>query len=194
MKRNIIYGSRKISDNEELYLQVKMDEQGKYSLSHYDDAMLTAYLIKNKYGDISILDGTAGAGGNSISFGIIFSNVKTIEMDTERFKLLSYNIKELFKLDNILINDDFYNHINDDYNLLFLDPPWGGPDYKYKNMLRLTISNKTMKDIANFILSKNRKLVLKLPFNYDLTEFNGIFYEKYKIKNYLLILIKNKRK
>ena len=184
-----IHGMRKISNNEKLYSQVKLDEEGKYSLSHYDDAMLTAFLIKNKFGDIKIMDGTGGAGGNSIAFGLIFSDVTTIELNKDRFQLLSYNIKELFKLENKLINDSFYEHINEDYRLLFLDVPWGGKNYKNFKKLRLTIANKSLLEIAQYLLKQNKKVVLKLPFNYDLSEFNNIKYEKYKIKNYLLIFI-----
>jgi len=194
MFKSLSHGQRVISDAEKLYTELKMDEQGKYSLSHYDDAMLTAFLIKNKFGDVKILDGTGGAGGNSIAFGLLFSDVISIEIDPERFKLLKYNVKDLFKLDNELFNDSFYNHIDDEYNLLFLDPPWGGPDYKLKKNLRLTIANKTMKEIASYLLNKNRRLILKLPFNYDLSEFSSLSYEKYRIKNYLLIVFYNYKK
>ena len=59
----------------------------------------------------------------------------SIEKNEIHYNLLKNNI-EILNIDNIkLINDDFINYINlnninEKYDLLFIDPPWGGPNYK----------------------------------------------------------------
>lgn len=138
--------------------------------------------------DITILDGTACVGGDSITFGKMFGTVISTEIDRRRYKMLKNNLAE-YNLRNVIpINDDCVkicgrlNYVD----ILYLDPPWGGKQYKLSANLRLTLGNKFIDDIIKNILdqSNNPKkssiklIALKLPKNYDL-------YSLYKkIKNY----------
>ena len=159
-----------------------------YSLSYKEDADLLSNIIKEKFGDIKILDGTASIGGNSISFGLHFSNIISIEKNKERFKYLEINMKA-HNIKSILYNDDVLNHLNDDYDLIFLDPPWGGPNYKLEKSISLSLSNITLKDLTKKLRILGKIIVYKLPFNYNLNDFSEHNYEKYNIKNYLIIII-----
>jgi 16S rRNA G966 N2-methylase RsmD len=169
-------------------IKLKGDTEGMYSLSYKEDADLLSNIIKEKFGDIKILDGTAGIGGNSISFGLHFSNVISIEMNKERFKYLETNI-ELCNVKSTLYNDDVLNHLNDDYELIFIDPPWGGPNYKLEKSLSLSLGNVKLKDLTKKLRELGKIIVYKLPFNYNLNEFSEYNYEIHKIKNYLIIII-----
>jgi len=169
-------------------IKLKGDTEGMYSLSYKEDADILSNIIKEKFGDIKILDGTSSIGGNSISFGLNFSNTISIEINTERFKYLQTNIK-LFNLKTILYNDDVLNHLNDDYDLIFIDPPWGGPNYKLKNYISLSLSNMKLKDLTKKLKELEKIIIYKLPFNYNLNDFSNHNYEIYKIKNYLIIII-----
>ena len=169
-------------------LKLKGDTEGMYSLSYKEDADLLSNIIKDKFGDIKIIDGTSGIGGNSISFGLHFSSIVSIEINKERFKYLQANL-EFFKLKCTLYNDDMLNHLNDDYDLIFIDPPWGGPNYKLEKSLSLSLGNIKLKELTKILRELNKIIVYKLPFNYNLNDFSEYNYEIYKIKNYLIIII-----
>jgi 16S rRNA G966 N2-methylase RsmD len=173
---------------EENNIKLKGDIEGMYSLSYKEDADLVSNIIKEKFGDVKILDGTSGIGGNSISFGLNFSNTILIEINKERFEYLKINTK-LYNLTSILYNDDMLNHLNDDYDLIFIDPPWGGPNYKLETSISLSLSNITLKDLTKKLRILGKIIVYKLPFNYNLNDFSEHNYEIYNIKNYLIIII-----
>lgn len=170
------------------YDNLKSDKEGMYSLSHKDDADLLSFIIKEKYGDVNILDGTAGIGGNSISFGLNFNKVISIEKNKERF---NYLVENLFKfgLKNKTINGNVLEKLNEDYDLIFLDPPWGGPSYKYEKNLSLYLDDISLKDLVKKLRDLNKIIVLKLPFNYNLNDFSDFNYQIHKVKNYLIIII-----
>ena len=169
-------------------IKIKGDTEGFYSLSYKEDADLLSNIIKEKFGDVKILDGTAGIGGNSISFGLHFTNLISIEINKERFKYLESNL-EMFQIKSKLINDDVLNHLNEDYDLVFFDPPWGGPNYKLEKLLSLKLGNIKLKDLTKQLKEMNKTIVFKLPFNYNLLEFSEYNYEIHNIKNYLIIII-----
>jgi len=169
-------------------IKIKGDIEGMFSLSYKEDADLLSTIIKNKFGDIKILDGTSGIGGNTISFGLHFSNLISIEINKERFKFLQKNI-EIFNINAKLYDDDMLNHLNDDYDLIFIDPPWGGPNYKLEKSISLSLGNIKLNDLTKILRDKNKIIVYKLPFNYNLSEFSLYNYEIHKIKNYLIIII-----
>ena len=172
------------------YTDLKADTEGLYSLSHKSDANKLSSIIKDKYGDIRIMDATAGLGGNSISFGKHFSNVISIELNPDRYKLLKENL-EVHKVNNMVFNGNFLNYINMNYDLILIDPPWGGPNYKFEKSIRIHMDNKSLKDITKILKEKDKIVVFKLPFNYDLNEFKKYNYQIYQIKNYLILIIDN---
>lgn len=170
------------------YQNLKSDNEGLYSLSHKEDADKLTHIIKEKYGNINIMDATSGIGGNSISFGSNFSTVISIEMNAERFEMLKENIQSR-KLNNILLYGNFMTYINMDYDLIFLDPPWGGPNYKYEKSTHFGINNTSLKEVTKILRSKDKIVIWKLPFNYNLNEFDKFNYEIHHIKNYLILII-----
>jgi 16S rRNA G966 N2-methylase RsmD len=181
------------------YKNLKFDKEGLWSISLPNNADLISRIIINEIGNGIILDGMAGIGGNSISFCKYFNKVISVEIDKHRFNLLNNNIN-LYNFTNIsLLNIDVTElftkkiyidliiNICDGY---FFDPQWGGKDYKKKKKLKLNICNNTLFNFIEFIRKYNKKkIIFKLPFNYDLTEFSKFNYKKYNIHNYNLIII-----
>lgn len=151
--------------------------------------------------DITITDATAGTGGNTISFATYFKHVNAIEIDEIRFKYLVNNIN-VYKLNNITVyNDDCLKILDSiqNHDVIFIDPPWGGKDYKKQNNLKLYISGQPIETVCNNLCStqKNLKLiVLKLPKNYDISYFyknvnsnNKKIYWYNLSKMYILIIV-----
>lgn len=170
---------------------LEYDDVGLYSITLPSDADFISKLIAGETGTNSIiLDGTAGLGGNSISFCKYFKHVISIELEPNRFIMLKNNIKSYDFKNITIINDNFLNHLNDNVQAYYFDPPWGGPDYKKPEMISITINNLTLFDIVKKIRENNQApIFFKLPYNYDLKEFNQLNYMINKIKNYQIITI-----
>jgi hypothetical protein len=167
------------------------DTEGLYSITLPPEANEISFIIYNLLGtNITICDGTAGIGGNTISFGKKFNKIISIELCKNRFKLLEHNIK-IFNLLNVeLINQTCLDYLNIQCSAYFFDPPWGGPEYKTKKHIRFKLGEMKLIEIVKKIKAFGQKIVFfKLPNNYDLTEFSEFNYNINKIKKYQLITI-----
>lgn len=174
------------------------DDVGLYSISIVRDAKATTqffvgemYKLKKHTKTMTIMDGTGGLGGNAISFCFAFKNVSVFEIDQDRFKMLQKNMSN-YKFDNFsLYNKNCLNYFNPKIDIYFFDPPWGGPEYKNEEKLRLKLGDKTLLEIVEDIrkIRKDTFISFKLPFNYDLTEFIKFRLKKLQIRNSLIILI-----
>jgi 16S rRNA G966 N2-methylase RsmD len=152
--------------------------QNSETISSIIDSQIPQHIQRS---DITILDGTACVGGDSISFGKNFGSVVSTEIDPDRFKMLVNNLRE-YDLSNVVpLNDDctkIYKRLNF-IDIMYFDPPWGGKSYKNEKNLRLNLSNVPIEDIIISIFNKSdhtklmirsdvKMIVLKLPKNYDL--------------------------
>lgn len=97
----------------------------------------------------TITDMTSCVGGNVISFSRFFKEVNAIEIDPLRFSFLKHNTEEVVGAKNVnfingnavellLGNTSETNEagasggggVSLKQDILFMDPPWGGLDYK----------------------------------------------------------------
>jgi len=157
--------------------------------------------------DITVFDGTACVGGDSISFGRSFGSVVASEIDETRYGMLVNNLLE-YELYNVVpVNADcikLCKRLNF-IDIMYFDPPWGGKQYKNSQNLRLTISDVYIDDLVNSVFDETDKhrsdvqmVALKLPKNYDLKSlYDNIKYQSvtmylYELhKMYIVIVIKN---
>lgn len=181
-------------DNDLNIDELKFDDIGLYSISLPKDADIISNFIKSNMdiNSITIVDGTAGIGGNSISFCNNFKNVIAFEIDKNRFDILNNNLK-VYNFTNITTynSNSLENIENIKPDVYFFDPPWGGPNYKkYKN---LTFKfndldlDQIVINIKNF--NKNSYISFKLPTNFNLSIFNNFKYKLLNLKKMLIILI-----
>ena len=169
---------------------IKYDEEGLWSLSYHKEADQISKLILELVNNNLIMDCTAGLGGDTFSFSKYFNKVISIELDKNRFKMLKQNIIHTNIKNVKMYNSDCIKYFKKKCDAYFFDPPWGGPDYKYKESISIKLSNKSLYEIVKIIRKYNKGLIFfKLPFNYDLSEFNEFNYNVNKIRNYLLISI-----
>jgi len=155
--------------------KILIDDVGKYSITLPDKTKIITNLI-SKYlnsKDIIVTDAMACIGGDTLSFSKEFKSVNAIELDKKRFEYLKHNMN-LFDCKNITFyNDDYLKLINTlQQDVIYIDPPWGGPDYKIKKNIKIKIGDKKLEEICDEIIQNKlcKLLVLKLPFNYDLAE------------------------
>ena len=183
------------------YHSLLIDDTGKFSISCPRDAeFITNIIIKaiTKLRMVSnqviITDATAGVGGNTISFEKHFGKVNAVEVDKVRFDYLVNNMSVYESTSTVCINEDYTAiHMTLNQDVVFIDPPWGGPDYKHQEDIKITLSDvpieKTIHDILDH--KKTAIVVLKLPLNYDYVFFDTCFpnNEKYKNKNMNIIVM-----
>jgi 16S rRNA G966 N2-methylase RsmD len=183
--------------SEDKLKELKYDEEGLYSITLPEEAKIISSLLvkslKKEAKKSIIFDGTAGLGGNTLSFCNYFKNVISCEINKSRYDILKKNI-ELYKYNNIVINNINcieYIKNNNSSDVYFFDPPWGGPDYKFKTNISLKLSNMSLINIVKLIKNKNNNAIIcfKLPFNYNFNEFENMKYYKKKIKNMIILLI-----
>ena len=161
--------------NNNFYTNLLLDEVGYYSATSEKIAKIITKLI-NKYVDKKsiITDGTAGVGGNTISFAKFFKKINAVEINIDRFSYLQNNINLHKQQDQInLYNMDYvtsYHMLKQD--VIFLDPPWGGKTYKQEKQLRLYLSQLCIVDFCNKLMHHSKIIVLKVPKNFDFKHFN----------------------
>jgi 16S rRNA G966 N2-methylase RsmD len=188
-----------------LYNNLLMTNEGLYSITHAHYAnQITNFIIQSlgsnkKSNDLIITDATANVGGNTLNFSKHFKHVNAIELSKINCHVLKNNVLKVYNRENVnIICSDFLDIINNlKQDIIFMDPPWGGPDYKKKENLILQLSNINISTIIdNIFKNKNASMVvIKVPSNIDLNEIiktiNFKKFEFFKIKNYGLIIIKN---
>ncbi len=176
-------------DNCKDLVNLKFDTEGLWSISYPNDANKISEGIKifEKTGIKinTIFDMTAGLGGNTISFCKYFDNVIASEIDHERFKILENNMKNYnYQNYELLIGDSIaqLSTLKKEIDAVFIDPPWGGPNYKYDTNINITLSGLELHEIVKIVTnykyneSKIKVLSLKLPYNFDFKSF----YQKIK--------------
>jgi len=138
-----------------------------------------------------ITDATACIGGNTIYFEKDFKVVIAIEKDPDNFKILKTNTKKSITY-NCSYNDIMYTIQQD---LIFIDPPWGGSNYKNEENLILRLDGVNVLDIIDNLYHFTRFVALKVPNNFDTTKLNENFWNHaihiiytYKKNNYKLII------
>ena len=189
-----------------------MTNKGIYSITKYDDAQwITDCIIdtispltkkdeesiKSILYGYNIIDSTACIGGNTINFAKYFFNVNAIELNKIHYSVLRNNIDAL-NIKNVKIHEgnflDVIKEKNIKSDIIFIDPPWGGFQYKVHKYFNLKLGNIPINEVIEKLLFDFEYIVLKAPINLNLNILKDeIVFNKmnvYKnIKNNLLLII-----
>jgi 16S rRNA G966 N2-methylase RsmD len=181
------------------YDKLQMTKEGEYSITKRNDGIQLLNIMKDEIGNLenkTITDLTANVGGDTILFGLNFKKVKSIEINKENFKVLENNIN-VYNLNNVELfegnSTKIYNWLTD---ILYIDPPWGGVNYRNSNNIDLFLGDYRLDNYLDFILKQEwrpKYIVLKLPKNYNFDRLNN-FNGKHDILNYKKYDILNKSK
>lgn len=164
--------------NAEKIPSIQIDEVASYSVTEAKSAdTITRLILQNcpkgiDASSITILDGMACVGGNTMSFAKKFGNVIANELDTGRYAMLQNNVFTVMNLENVIPNQGnvLEQAFSADYEVLFLDPEWGGPDYKQHLKLTLKVGDQMLDQFCKDVIKRAEKcrvIALKLPSNYD---------------------------
>lgn len=155
--------------------KIQLTTEGTYSVSDNPGSAKLVYLISKyfKSTDLVITDATGNNGSDTIALGLKFKHINSIELNPINFKVLSNNVKDVYKLSNVdLFNGDSLEYLNKlTQDIVYIDAPWGGGDYKKNSHLELYMSRLNMGEIFNKFKSNAKLFIYKLPRNYDFTNF-----------------------
>ena len=181
------------------YTKLQTTEEGLYSITRKRDSEGILSIVKHNIKNLNtktLTDGTACIGGDTIQFAMAFHHVHSIELNTSNFDCLVKNIS-VYNLNNItLYQGDCITLYNWNTDVLYLDPPWGGPEYKSKTNLDLMLGDKRIDLwLDEILLRRNRpsNIILKLPHNYNFKRLNFLvnveMIKPFRVRNYVLVLI-----
>lgn len=153
--------------------QIRLDEEALYSVTDQATAdKITLELLKVVPATAILTDGTACIGGNTFSFSRSFQRVNAVELEPTKFRYLKHNM-EVLGVENVsCYSGDILEYVNLlDQSLLFLDPPWGGPDYKQKQRVHLSLSGVPLDEVCRRFAPTTTYIALKTPTNFHIEEF-----------------------
>ena len=107
---------------------VALDEEGWYSVT---PEVVAQHMAERCRCDL-ILDAFCGVGGNAIQFAFTCERVVAVDLDAARLRLARHNSR-VYEVDDRIewLQGDFFalapGHMQCD--VVFLSPPWGGPEY-----------------------------------------------------------------
>ena len=173
------------------YSKLKLTPEGEYSITKRKDGEVVLRHMRSvlkTLKDKHITDLTGNVGGDTILFGLHFKKVDSIELDPTNFEALQNNV-DVFGLQNVKLHQgDSTKLFNWKTDVLYIDAPWGGPDYKKHAELDLYLGDKRVDEFVREVKDKATYVFLKVPRNYKFDRFENI--EKFKIRGYYLILVK----
>lgn len=121
---------------------------------------------------IVVTDGTACVGGNVLSFCDYFAHVNAVECDATRLQMLRHNLTVLHKDNATCIHASYLDvMLALTQDVVFLDPPWGGPEYKELTKVDLYLDGIPLHDICSRLQGHAECVVLKVPSNFDCDKF-----------------------
>ncbi len=139
----------------------EIDEMSYSRTRNFEGNQIMYYMINNFNKDKIIVDGTAGTGSDSIRFSKYFNTVISIEKNPKIFNKYIKKLKNSYNTDivDIIMNKKLK------YDIIYLDPPWTGINYYKTDCLKLDLSGIPLKTIVEKLVSQEKRVVLKLPFN-----------------------------
>jgi predicted RNA methylase len=180
---------------------IMLTDEGSYSYTKRADGMNTIQFLRQCIPSLhtrSVLDGTACVGADTILFSLNCRVVHGIELDDENFRALQHNVN-LYELDNVHLHHGDTIHLYQPSDILYLDVPWGGSNYKQKQNIDLYLGDERVDLFLRSVISndygcKPKWIVLKLPFNYNWTRLTALQHietiHTRHIRNYRIVILK----
>jgi hypothetical protein len=179
------------------YSILKMTPEGEYSITRRNDGKKILQRMTSILGTTKqkcITDLTGNVGGDTILFGLNFGRTDSIEIDNDNFAALKHNV-ETFRLKNVKLHHGDCTQLFDwKTDVLYMDPPWGGPEYKEKENLDLFLGKQRIDSWLSTILEEDWRpnfVFIKLPSNYNfdrLKDLPNVFsMQRFAIRGFYLI-------
>lgn len=167
------------------------EQSSMYSLLPFQISQVGFFLKKYMPQLSTIVDGTSHVGCDVIHMANLYygATIYAYEMDNDVYNLLVKNIQyytKYFRWDGEKIHSthqDFTTVKKFQTDLLYLDPPWGGKEYKEMKEVSLYLSGIPVQQIIADWLDNGyaQYVVLKAPFNFNVKDLDHFRSKKYSI-------------
>lgn len=141
-----------------------------YSTTPHDQARYTVDIMRC-YGaldDKTITDGSACIGGNTWAFARAARHVNAIEIDPLHAEILTHNLRVMSATNVTVVNRNYLDVLRDTVqDIIFLDPPWGGVNYRDEVDLTYKKDDTTVSldELFAPLSYRCELLMLKVPMN-----------------------------
>ena len=181
------------------YSRLRMTPEGLYSITRRKDGEQILFFLRSRIPELSklsITDATACVGGDTIHFSGYFRKVDSIEWKHDNFVVLRNNV-EVYGLKNVILHEgDATKIFNWKTDVLYVDPPWGGPEYYKHQRLDLFVGNSRLDNWIEEILMREtypKYIVLKVPQNYNFSRLHFLphveYIQTYRIRRFAIVLL-----
>ncbi len=162
--------------------KMQFDDEGLYSLTPQEVGETIAKRISGKL----VIDAFCGVGGIAIALARAGKKVIAVDLNLRRLAMARYNA-ELFGVEGQIEfrNQDFLRMGERPADAVFLDPPWGGPDYSKLEKFWLSNFSPGGKFVLEKAFAVAREVAFNLPKNFEISELDR-FGRSYTLEeNYL---------
>lgn len=181
------------------YSKLRMTPEGLYSITRRRDGEQIFDFLRSKLPEISklsVTDATACVGGDTIQFSCYFRKVHSIEWKHDNFAVLQNNI-DVFGATNVTLHHgDATKLFNWKTDVLYIDPPWGGPEYYKQPQIDLFMSSYRLDNWIEEVLSRDeypKYIVLKVPQNYNVSRLHFLPHIEsihiHRIRRFAIVLL-----
>jgi len=152
---------------------IKMDKEGWYSVTPEPIASHIAHRIYSKLGPNTILlDALCGVGGNVIQFAQLSPLVFAIDIDPVKVEMAKHNaaVYNVEQKIEFVIGDCLQLAPHFRVDVVFLSPPWGGPQYlkeRFFDLKRIIPNGDTLYKMSAGI---TKDIVYYLPRNVNVKQ------------------------
>lgn len=147
---------------------IQTDLEGLYSTGPEE----ISKKIAKRTGAKTIVDGFCGVGGSAIGYAFFAEKVFAIDNNKKRLEMARHNINLYGFAEKVeFIHGDFLEEAPKlNAEAVFIDPPWGGPDYANLETFTLEHFSPNGMAILDVAFRNFEKVVLRVPKNFDLAE------------------------
>lgn len=183
------------------YKKIIFTNDSLYSSSKAKGSHKLIKVIKDvcKTNDLVITDGTSNIGTDSIHLGNEFKFINCVEINDENYEALKNNISILNTSKNMRSIKGDINEVIEglEQDLIYIDAPWGGKNYKELKKLKLYLNDVEILDFYLKFKENAKYFIFKIPFNYDFDHLKSYISNKVTIypfindniiKYYLLVI------
>lgn len=159
---------------------IEMDLESLYSTGPEE----ISKKIARRTGAKTVVDGFACVGGSTIGFATYAEHVFAIELDHHRIEMAKHNLAVYGLADKVtFIEGDFLKEAPSlSAEAVFIDPPWGGPDYSLLETFTLDHFSPNGRELLEVAFRHFLKVVLRVPRNFDMKELDP-FGKAYVVDN-----------
>ena len=169
---------------------LKLTYEGIYSITRPEQGaqFLGIFKGRNDFKNSILVDGTAGLGGDLIYLGQLFDKCVAFEINSTHANAITSNTQE-YGINCEVINKDFtkeYKTVLSNNTILWLDPPWGGPDKWKEDNLKLHFYGDDKIYVNDFIddcfKCGTSLIILKCPIKTYIADLK----ERYKVTQHII--------